>query len=96
MLKTPLGRFRLVGILEGISFLVLLGIAMPLKYAADMPGPVSAVGAIHGFLFALYLVAIVYIAIVAKWKPLRIVGAVVAAFIPFGPFVLDYRLRRES
>jgi len=95
MLDTPLGRFRLVGMLEGASFLVLLGIAMPLKYAAGIPEPVTVVGALHGALFLLYLAAIAHMAVTARWRIARIAGAVIAAFVPFGPFVFDYRLRKN-
>lgn len=96
MLKTALGRFRLIGILEGISFLVLLLIAMPLKYYAGLLEVVTVVGMLHGLLFVLYVLAIVYITIVSRWKWVRVLGALIAAFVPFGPFVLDYRLRKEG
>ncbi len=52
MLKTPLGRFRVIGHIEAVSFLVLLCIAMPLKYLADLPVAVLIVGSIHGALFS--------------------------------------------
>lgn len=94
MLRDALGRFRLIGYLEGISFLVLLFVAMPLKYWADLPDPVTIIGGIHGFLFALYLLAIALMAFYFKWRPIRILGALVAAMIPFGPFYFDQRLRR--
>lgn len=93
MLKNALGQFRFMGFLEGISLLVLLFIAMPLKYGFDLPEVVSVVGAIHGGLFTLYCVAIVYATFAVKW-PLRFAaGAIVSAFIPFGNFVLDHRLK---
>jgi integral membrane protein len=95
MLQTSVGRLRLVGLMEGISFLVLLGIAMPLKYLAGQPGAVSMVGMLHGLLFVLYIGAVIVAAADRGWSPGRIVGAVVAAIIPFGTFVLDVRLREE-
>jgi integral membrane protein len=95
MLRTPLGRFRFVGILEGVSFLLLLFVAMPLKYFADMPEPVAIVGGIHGFLFALYLAAAVYMVFAAGWRLPRLLGAVVAAVLPFGPFVFERSVRRR-
>jgi integral membrane protein len=94
-MHTALGRFRLIGFLEGISFLMLLGIAMPLKYIASVPEPVTIIGAVHGFFFALYLIAIVMMKIMFRWSTLRVIGAVIAALVPFGPFILDARLRRE-
>ncbi|HTO03360.1 MAG TPA: DUF3817 domain-containing protein, partial [Opitutus sp.] len=51
ILKTPLSRLRFIGWWEGVSFLVLLGIAMPLKYLAGEPAAVRVVGMAHGILF---------------------------------------------
>jgi integral membrane protein len=96
MLKTPIGRLRAVGLLEGASFLVLLFIAMPLKYLAGMPMAVKLVGWAHGLLFVLYLVVLGQAAGALRWSPLRVGAALMAALLPFGPFVLDVRLRREE
>ena len=96
MLATPLGRLRLVGMLEGISFLVLLGIAMPLKYLAGQPKAVSIVGAAHGALFVLYVIAVAHVMIARRWSFDRAMVAVLAAVMPFGPFLLDRSLRREE
>jgi integral membrane protein len=93
MLKNALEQFRLMGFLEGTSLLVLLFIAMPLKYGFDLPEVVSVVGAIHGGLFTIYCAAIVYVTFVVKWPFRFAVGAVAVAFIPFGNFVLDSRLK---
>ncbi|UVI32691.1 DUF3817 domain-containing protein [Paenibacillus spongiae] len=95
MLKTAVGRFRLVSLIEGISFLVLLFIAMPLKYWADIPSPVTIVGAIHGGLFVLYVLALIHAWIAAKWSFLRVVMAFIASFLPFGTFVLDSYIRKN-
>lgn len=95
MLKTHLGRLRLIGYCEGVSFLALLGIAMPLKYAAGMPEAVLIAGWIHGLLFILYIVAAVQAASVHRWPQKRLAGAMAAALLPFGPFVFDWWLRRE-
>jgi integral membrane protein len=96
VLKTPLGRLRVIGFIEGISFLALLGIAMPLKYFADMPLAVTIVGMMHGVLFILYVAAIAHAHRIVKWSRLRTFGALAAAVLPFGPFVLDVWLRREQ
>lgn len=95
MLKTPIGRLRAVGLLEGASFLVLLFIAMPLKYAAGMPLAVKFVGWAHGLLFMGYLLVLGHTASALRWPLMRVAGALIAALLPFGPFVLDARLRRE-
>ena len=96
MWKTCLGRLRLVGLLEGLSFVLLVGIAMPLKYAANTPEPVQVIGMAHGILFMLYLLAIVHVAIALPWSNLRIFGSFFAAFLPFGPFVMERYLRRDE
>lgn len=93
MFKSALGRFRFMGILEGSSLVILLFIAMPLKYWFDMPAAVTVIGTIHGYIFLAYLIAIVYAMIAIKWPFRFTVGAVLSAFIPFGNFVLDSRLK---
>lgn len=89
-----LRRLRLLGTIEGISTLVLFGIAMPLKYLAGMPMAVTVVGSIHGFLFlslaTMFLVGMKKIPISGG-----LAGAgIVAAVFPFGPFIMDRRLER--
>lgn len=95
-MNTSIGRLRFVGIAEGISFLVLLGIAMPLKYFAGLPQAVKIVGWMHGLLFILYLIALTNAAFVYRWSIWRALVAFVASLVPFGTFVLDARLRREE
>jgi integral membrane protein len=89
-----LRRLRTLGTIEGISTLVLFGIAMPLKYFAGMPLAVRVAGSIHGGLFVL-LVAMFILGI--KRIPIspRLAGAgVIAAVFPFGPFIMDRWLER--
>lgn len=87
---------RLIGLIEGVSFLLLLGIAMPLKYFAGVPEAVSVVGAVHGVLFILYALAAVALIFALRWSPLWFVGAMLASVIPFGTFYLDSRLKRHE
>ena len=96
MLKTPLGRFRAVALLEGLSFVVLLFVAMPLKYLAGQPLGVKLVGWAHGVLFMLYLLALLEVWVARRWSLARVAGAFMASLLPFGTFVLDARLRREE
>jgi integral membrane protein len=96
MLNTEIGRFRLVSLLEGISFLVLLGIAMPLKYAAGIPEAVRYVGWAHGLLFVLFILALLSASTAARWPLSKIAGAFIASVVPFGAFVLERRLRAEE
>ncbi|MFB1479506.1 DUF3817 domain-containing protein [Corallococcus sp. RDP092CA] len=96
MLKTALGRFRLVAFWEGLSFLVLLLIAMPLKYVLHMPLGVRVVGMAHGLLFMGYLYTLMMAAIEYRWGAKRIAVAIVASIVPGGTFWLDARLRGEA
>lgn len=86
--------FSTVGMIEGISFLLLLAIAMPLKYAFDIPVAVTIVGGAHGFLFVLYIIAIMIAAYLNRWSFKMILAAFVASIIPFGPFIIDRRIRK--
>jgi integral membrane protein len=95
-MRTPIGRLRSIAMIEGISFLLLLGIAMPLKYLADFPTPVKVVGWIHGLFFVLYLLALADVSRKRQWSRAQIVWALVASVVPFGTFVLDARLRQEE
>ncbi len=91
---TFLRALRHLAIAEGISTLVLFGIAMPLKYFAGMPMAVTIVGSIHGFLFVV-LVAMLLLAIRKVPISMKMAAAgIAAAVIPGGPFVLDRKLAR--
>lgn len=95
MKKSALHCFRWISYLEGISFLILLFIAMPLKYWADRPEAVTYTGMIHGFLFSVYLLAIAGMAILYRWKLIRVAAGIAAAFLPFAPFVLERRINKD-
>ncbi|KPB04810.1 DUF3817 domain-containing protein [Bacillus sp. CHD6a] len=96
MTNTTMGKFRLMGLIEGGSLLVLLFIAMPLKYGFDIPQAVSVVGALHGFLFITYVLFIAYITLKIRWSLKWAAGAVAVAFIPFGNIVFDNYLKKAS
>jgi integral membrane protein len=96
LLKTPIGRLRVIAFIEGISYLVLLCVAMPLKYFAGLPLPVKIAGWIHGLLFVLYLMSVAEVTVKRRWSVGKIFVALVASLIPFGTFALDARLRREQ
>ena len=82
MTKTAIGRLRLVGIIEGISYLVLLFIAMPLKYIWDRPLAVKYTGSAHGALFVLLMLTLV-LAMPRFAKPFKTAVIVfIAALIP--------------
>lgn len=95
-MKTPISRLRTIGICEGISFLVLLGIAMPVKYMLGIPELVKYVGWAHGVLFVLYFAAVVHVYLTYKWSVLKVMITMVASLIPFGPFIIDRKLKEEE
>ncbi|MDB5334963.1 MAG: rane protein [Planctomycetaceae bacterium] len=95
-MSNPLTQFRIVAIAEGISFLVLLGIAMPLKYLAGHTEAVKIPGWIHGGLFLLYIVAIFRAAHYGKWPAKWIALGLVASLLPFGPFLFDHKVKHEA
>lgn len=96
MVRTSISRLRIIGLIEGISFLLLLGVAMPLKYFAGLPQAVTLVGWIHGLLFITFCVALTQAHQEARWTLWRTGGVLIAALLPFGPFVIDKRLRQED
>lgn len=81
--------FRIISYLEAISFLVLLFIAMPLKYFLDMPEYVRVVGMAHGVLFVLYVGGAYYLYEVLNWKWKTLAIFIVCSILPFGPFYAD-------
>jgi len=86
---------RRLGLIEGTSTLVLFGIAMPLKYLAGIPMAVRVVGSLHGFLFvALALLLLLAVSKVPISRKAAWLG-VLAAIVPFGPFVYDRWLMRQ-
>ena len=92
MRGSPLSQLRLVGRLEAVSFLLLLGVAMPLKYGLGMPGAVKVVGWGHGVLFMLYCLLVLRAATEYRFKHTLTAGLFVAALLPFGPFFAERRL----
>lgn len=87
---------RMFGLIECLSFVVLLGIAMPLKHLAGMPRPVSVVGMAHGVLFVLYVAALIHAHITVGWSMRRSLALFAAAVLPLGPLLVDRGLRQEQ
>ena len=91
-LSTALGRLRLTALLEGVSFLVLLLIAMPLKYMAGQPDAVRVVGMAHGVLFVLYVLLLIQQGIARRWSWRTMILGFVASLVPLGTFWADKKL----
>jgi len=96
LLKTPIGRFRIIGFLEGISLLVLLGIAMPVKYILGNPSLVQTVGLVHGLLFILYALFTISMRSEYNWKMGTTAKVLLASVIPFGTFYIDGKVLKTA
>lgn len=96
ILRSPIGRLRVVAFVEGCSYLLLLGVAMPLKYFAGLPMAVKIVGSIHGALFVLFCAALVHAMVAARWSMLGAGVVFASSLVPCGTFVIDRRLKRED
>lgn len=94
--KKLLHRFRMVGIAEGISFLVLLFIAMPLKHFLKISQPVKYIGWVHGALFITYIYLLIEMAGEFKKNFGWCAKSFFAAFLPFGTFLTDKQLKKEE
>jgi integral membrane protein len=94
LLKTALGRLRIVAFMEGCSFL-LLGFTMILKYKFSIPQPNYIVGLAHGILFVLYIFLLLQVSFLHRWSIFKMFMAFIASLIPFGTFYADKVLFRE-
>ncbi|WP_350287043.1 DUF3817 domain-containing protein [uncultured Croceitalea sp.] len=81
--------FRATAILEGISYLLIFGLTMPLKYWADLGQPNKIVGMAHGILFILFVVLAGFICWERKWGIKRFIIFFIASLLPFGTFYMD-------
>jgi integral membrane protein len=96
MTKTKAIRsFRIIAILEGISYLALF-ITMPLKYWAEMPTPNYVVGAAHGGLFIAYCAFLLICWIKFDWKFIEALKLFIASLVPFGTFYMDSKFLKNE
>lgn len=87
--------YRRTAIIEGISYLILLFIAMPIKYIFKNSEPVKYFGWIHGVLFLAYMVILITTSLKYRWSIKRIGIYLIGSVLPFAPFILDKDLKRE-
>jgi integral membrane protein len=92
-MKNPVPFLRRIAIIEAISFIVLLLVAMPLKYLLNLPQAVTAVGSIHGGLFVIFCASLLHTLVLARWPIQRAAMVFVASLLPFVPFFLDRKMR---
>nr|WP_199081858.1 DUF3817 domain-containing protein [Pedobacter sp. ASV19] len=91
-----LSIFRKVAVAEGISYILLIFIAMPLKYFADLPLAVKYTGWAHGLLFVLYIAFFIMAWMDNKWKIGKSALIVLASLLPFAPFYVDKKLKEDN
>ncbi|WP_425237835.1 DUF3817 domain-containing protein [Ulvibacterium sp.] len=86
-----LTTFRITAVLEGISYLMLFAISMPLKYWADIREPNIYIGYAHGALFIAYLLLAIVFWMEKKWTIKRLFVLIMASLLPFGTFYMDQK-----
>lgn len=88
--------FKVIAILEGISFLAILFVTMPLKYLFEMPYPNQVVGMAHGFLFLIYIVLAFLVKTELKWSLKTLLIVLACSIIPFGTFWMERKYLKNQ
>ena len=93
-IAAALQRYRVMAYVVGVLLIALIVVAVPLKHLAGIPGPVSVLGTAHGWLYFLFFLAAVDLALRAKWSAKGTVLTVLAGTIPFLSFYAERRVTR--
>lgn len=96
MLKSALGRFRVISAIEGLSYLILVFIAMPIKYLGDNPIYVKFFGMAHGILFIIFMISLFEVKTKDKWDTGFMFQIFVLSLIPFGAFVIENKVKPKT
>ncbi len=88
-------RYRILAFITGVLLVLLVFVALPMKYLAHNEGPVSLIGTAHGFLFMVYLVTALDLGVRLRWAWLKLGLVMLAGTIPFASFVTERRARHE-
>ncbi|WP_428024917.1 DUF3817 domain-containing protein [Arcobacter sp.] len=94
MFKTALNRFRIISYIEGLSYLTLLFIAMPIKYIGENPYPVKVIGMTHGVLFILFMIFLFETMRKYNWENRFSLKLFVYSIVPFGSFIIEKRVKK--
>jgi integral membrane protein len=86
--------FRIVAFLEGLSYILLLFVGVPLKYLGNDVTLVKLLGMPHGFLFMAYIAFIIVLRFDTPWFKKHFILIALASVIPFGTFVVEHKLRK--
>ncbi len=95
-LSSPLTRYRIMAYVTGVVLVILVCVAMPLKYLGDDDRMVAVVGTLHGWLYLFYVLATANLAYVRRWSLGRSLLVVVAGTIPFVVFFVEHRIVAET
>lgn len=87
--NASINRLRIIALLEGWSLLILLAVAMPLKYFAGFPQAVEVIGMAHGILFIAYIILVIQVKFKYRWPIFKTLVAMAASIVPFGTFYVD-------
>lgn len=88
-MRISINSFKVISTLEALSFLILLGIAMPLKYIWQLPEMVQIVGMAHGILFILYVIGSYFLYEQLNWERKTLFLVLICSVLPFGPFYAE-------
>ncbi len=94
-MSASLTRYRVMAYTVGVGLVILVLIGMPLKYLAGSPLVVQVVGPLHGFLYLVYLMAALDLAIRRRWSLPRTAVVLLAGTVPFLSFVVEHQVTRE-
>lgn len=96
MFSSALGRFRIISAIEGLSYLLLVFIAMPIKYIGENPYPVKILGMIHGVLFIIFMISLFEAKIKQKWNTGLMFQLFVLSLIPFGALLIERKIKPKK
>lgn len=96
LFNSNIGRLRIIGLFEGLSLLILLFIAVPLKYFSGDSALVKTMGPIHGALFLLFIMNAVSVAIQEKWSGKTTTKVLLSCILPFGTFYVDHYILKPA
>lgn len=92
MLKSKIGRLRILSLIEGLSLVLLVFFAVPMKYMFDLPVFVRVIGMAHGVLFLGLVFMTIMVGIEYGWKFKRIAAILISSVVPFGCFYVEQKI----
>ncbi|QKF81642.1 DUF3817 domain-containing protein [Halarcobacter ebronensis] len=95
MFNDSVNRFRIISAIEGISFLLLIFIAMPIKYIGENPYPVKIFGMVHGILFIFFMLSLFQTKINKNWNKGFMFQLFVFSLLPFGALLIEKRVKAQ-